>query len=177
MPAQFPSDLRGPRDAWQHRGGEPGLRLADRRDVDADAAHAGGVQVGQFLVSGVVLVEIDYAAPDRWIELAHGIEHTGIVEAVSARLNKYIARETNPACQLEIELDRLVRRLVADVAAVRIFLGRAEHVKMRIAGVWRGRKSPLKNRIRNVVCALARGPPQRLGCMPTAIPRSVGPRG
>ena len=91
MPAELPADLREPADAWQHRGGEARFRLADRRDVDANAAYAGGVEVGQFLVAGVVLVEIDDAAPDRRIELAHRIEHAGIVEAVGARLNEYVA--------------------------------------------------------------------------------------
>src|ERR1700688_2388215 len=104
MPAQFLADPCEPRDAWQHRGGEPGFRLADRRDVDANAADAGSVQIGQLPVAGVVLVEIDDAAPDRRIELAHRIEHAGVVEAVGARLDEYIAHETDAACQFEIEL-------------------------------------------------------------------------
>src|SRR5450631_403467 len=158
MPAELPADLREPADAGQHRGGKASFRLADRRDVDANATYAGGVEAGQFLVAGVVLVEIDDAAPDRRIELAHRIEHAGIVEAVGARLNEYVACETDAARQLEIELKRLVRRRVADVAAVRIFLGGAEHVKMRIAGVWRGREGRLKTGVRIVPGHFVHGP-------------------
>src|ERR1700676_971275 len=157
MPAQFLADPREPRDAWQYRGGEPGFRPADRRDVDANAADAGSVQIGQLPVAGVVLVEIDDAAPDRRIEPAHRIEHAGVVEAISTRLHEYIAHESDAARQFEIALDRLVGRLVADVAAVGIFLGRTEHVKMCIAGVGRGGKDRLKTGIRIVLCNFVHG--------------------
>ena len=70
---------------------------------------------------GLAFVEIDDAAAERRIELAHGVEHAGIVEAVGARLHEDVAHEAKAARQLQISLQRLVGRLVADVGAVGVF--------------------------------------------------------
>src|SRR5277367_528526 len=151
MLAQFLTNPGKPRDAGPHRSSEPRFRFADRRDIDANAANADGVEFGQFPVTGVVLVEIDNAAPDRGIELTHRIQHAGIIEAVGAGLNEDIAYETDTARQFKIKLHRFVRRLVTDVATVGVFLGRPEYMKMGIASVRRRLEGWLEPGIRIVL--------------------------
>jgi len=71
------------------------------------------------------------------IKFAHGIQHAGIIKAIGAGLDEDVTHKAETADDLEIGLKRLIRRLVADVGAVRVTLGRAEHVKMCVAGVRR----------------------------------------
>src|SRR6202044_3899218 len=89
----------------------------------------------------------DDAAPERRNELAHGVQHAGIIKTVGARLNEYIPHQPQAPRQLDIALDRLIRWLVTDVGAVGIFFSRAEYVEMGIAGVWGRGKGLLKARI------------------------------
>src|SRR3974377_2195394 len=138
MPADLLAKFGKPRDARLPRFGQAGLWLAHRRDVHTNATHAQCIKISQFLVVGLGFVEINNATAYRRVELAHGIEHAVIVEAVGARLYEHVARETEPARQFQISFERFVRRLVADVGAVRVFAGRAEHMEMRVARVrWR----------------------------------------
>src|SRR5262249_13827885 len=95
------------------------------------------------LVGGRRFVEIYDAAPDRRIELAHGVEHAGIIEPIRARLDKDKALKTNAPRDLEVSLERLVRRLVAQVGAVGVTVRRAEHVEMRVTSMLRNGKSRL----------------------------------
>src|SRR5262249_19661350 len=96
-----------------------------------DAAHPELLPLRQPPVGCRRFVEIHDAAPDRRIELAHGIEHAGIIQPIGARLDKDKALKTNAPCELEISLQRLVRGLVAKVSAVGVTVLRAENVEMR----------------------------------------------
>ena len=82
---------------------------------------------------GHVLVDVDDAAAFG-AHLAHRIEHARVVAAVGARLHEHEALEPEAARQREIVLERRERRRIAQVAAVRIARGRAEHMEVAITG-------------------------------------------
>src|SRR5712691_10882193 len=113
----MPTKLAGERgefcNAREHRGGEAGFGLAYGRNIHADAAHAKLVPLGEFAVGGRSFVEVDDAAPERRVQLAHRVEHAGIVETIGARLHEDEALEAEAARELEVSLERRVRGLVA----------------------------------------------------------------
>ena len=136
---ELPADLGAARiealDARPHRCGEAGRRRLHRRDVDPDAAHAELVHLGKQRV-GRVLVHVDDAAAARDADLAHGIEHAGVVAAVGAGLNEHESLDAEQLGELQIVGEWRERRSIAQVlvdAAVRIAVGRAEHMEMRVA--------------------------------------------
>ena len=139
LPAHLGAARVEPLDARQHRRGEAGLRRLDRRHVDPDAAHAELVHFGKRGV-GLVLVDVDDAAAAAGTDLAHGIEHAGIVAAIGARLNEHEALHAEQPGKLQIVGERRKRRRIAQLlvdAAVRIAVGRTEHMEVRVACIRR----------------------------------------
>ena len=84
-----------------------------------------------------VLVDVDDAAAARDPDLAHGVEHAGIVAAIGARLHEHETLEAEQRGELEKVGERRERRRVAQIlrrsASIRIAVRRAEHMEMRVA--------------------------------------------
>ena len=90
MPAELGAARVEPLDARPHRFREARLGRLHRRDIDAHAAHAELVHVGEQRVRRI-LVDVDDAAAARDADLAHRVEHAGIVAAIGARLHEHEA--------------------------------------------------------------------------------------
>jgi len=84
VPPDLPAHLHAARieafDARKHGRREAGLCRLDRRYIDPDPAHAKLMHFGERDV-GLVLIDVDDAARAVGTDLAHGIEHAGIVAA------------------------------------------------------------------------------------------------
>src|SRR5882757_2455791 len=95
---ELPAELGATRietlDARPHRLREAGCRRFHRRDIDPHAAHAELVHLGEQRIRRI-LVQVHDAAAARDPDLAHGIEHAGIVAAVGAGLYEYEAFEAD----------------------------------------------------------------------------------
>ena len=92
MPAELGAARVEALDPRPHRLRKAGLGRLDRRDIDPHAAHAELVHLGEQRVRRI-LVHVDDAAAARDPDLAHGIEHAGIVAAIGARLHEHEALE------------------------------------------------------------------------------------
>ena len=140
MPAELGAARVEPLDARPHRFGEARLGRLHRRDIDAHAAHAERVHLGEQRVRRV-LVDVDDAAAARDADLAHRVEHAGIVAAIGARLHEHEALDAEMLRERQIVGQRRERRRVAQRlvhAAVRIALRRSEHMEMRVARAFGG---------------------------------------
>ena len=87
-----------------------------------------------------VLVDVHDAAAARDPDLAHRVEHAGIVAAVGARLHEHEPLDAEMLCERQIVGQRRQRRRIAQRlvhAAMRIAIRRSEHVEMRVAGLRR----------------------------------------
>ena len=62
-----------------------------------------------------ILVDVDDAAAARDPDLAHGVEHAGIVAAIGAGLHEHEALEAEQAGDLEIVGERRKRRSVTQI--------------------------------------------------------------
>src|SRR5215510_8387637 len=136
------------------------------------ASPASGLRIGEMLTRmprtptalrldsslSVVLLSSRSMIPRR-TKFAHGIQHAGIVKAIGAGLDEDVTHKAETADDLEIGLKRLIRRLIADVGAVRVTLGRAEHVEMRVAGVRRRCEGRFEAGIRIVLSCFVHGLP------------------
>ena len=139
MPAELGAARVEPLDARPHRFREARLGRLHRRDIDAHAAHAELVHVGEQRVRRI-LVDVHDAAAARDPDLAHRVEHAGIVAAIGARLHEHEALDAEVLRERQIVGERRERRRVAQLlvhAAVRIALRRSEHMEMRVAGIRR----------------------------------------
>src|SRR5262245_40604647 len=87
----MPAELRAAHiyalDPSAHGLREPGGRRLDRRDVDPHAAHANAIHVVQQCF-WYILVHVHDTAAARDADLAHGVEHAGVVATISARLHE-----------------------------------------------------------------------------------------
>src|SRR5258707_15258974 len=107
----------------------------DRRNSDAYAPHAEAVHVGEQAL-GRILMHVDDAAAGM-ADLAHRVEHAGVVAQVGAGLHEDEALEALLLGPLEVLLERREGRLIAQLrVARRITLGRSEDVKVRVAGAF-----------------------------------------
>ena len=88
-------------DARPHRRGEAGRQRLHRRDIDAHAAHAERIHLREQRVRRI-LVHVDDAAAARDPDLAHGVEHAGIVAAIGAGLHEHEALAAEMPGELEI---------------------------------------------------------------------------
>ena len=119
-----------PLNAGQECGAETGFGRHDRANVDADAANPRGVER---LELGVRDVLVDVDDPPGSGQLAHGVEHTGVVAAVSARLDEHPPLEPEPSRECEEIGERRQRGFVAKVCSIRIAFSGAEDVKVAVA--------------------------------------------
>src|SRR5258707_15865931 len=107
----------------------------DRRNSDAYAPHAEAVHVGEQAV-GRILIHVDDAAA-RMADLAHRVEHAGVVAQVRAGLHEDETLEAVLLGPLEVLLERRERRLVAQLRiARRVALRRPENMEVRVAGAF-----------------------------------------
>ena len=117
MPAELGAARVEALDPRPHRLREAGRRRLDRRDIDPHAAHAEAIHLGQQRVRRI-LVDVDDAAAARDPDLAHGIEHAGIVAAIGARLHEHETLEAEQRGEFEKVGERRKRRSVAQILAV-----------------------------------------------------------
>ena len=139
MPAELRAARVDPLDPLAPLCREAGIIGLDRRLVDAHAAHAELVHLGEQRVRSI-LVDVDHPAAAREADLPHGVEHAGIVAAVGARLHEHEALHAEMPGELHVVRQRRERRRIAQVlvdAPVRIAVGGAEHMEMRVARQWR----------------------------------------
>ena len=138
VPAELGAARIEPLDARQQVRREACLRLLHRRDVDPHPADPNRVEPGEQPVRRI-LVDIDDAAASG--HASHGVQHTGVVAAVGARLNEHEAREAEPLRLGKIILEgregRRIAQLLVD-PAVSIPVRRPEYVEMGVAALrWR----------------------------------------
>ena len=109
-------------------------RAAQMRDeIEAHAAHAACVEVGQLFVG-------DTAIDDRHAAIAavtacDCIEHRGIVRAVAACLHDHTPARAEKIMQRGQALERRIGRRVAAIRRIREDVGRAKYVAVRVARV------------------------------------------
>src|SRR5262245_9553604 len=92
-----------------------------------------------------VLVHVHDAAAAADPDLAHGVEHAGIVAAVGARLHEHETLDPEQFGEHEIIGQRRQRRGITQLlrrsGSIRIAVGWTEYVEMRIAGERRRAKA------------------------------------
>ena len=130
-PSQLGTTGVEPLDAGQERGAETRIGRHDRANVDADAADPRGVERLEFGI-GDILVDVD--DPPASGQLAHGVEHAGVVTAVGARLDEHPPLEPEPSREREEIGERRQRGFVTKIRSVGITFGGAEDVKVAVAG-------------------------------------------
>ena len=100
MPADLSATRVDPLDPLAPDVRKARLGRLDRRYVDAHAAHADRVHVGQNRVRRV-LVDVDDAAAARHADLTHRVEQAGVVATVGARLHEHVALDAEVAGEIE----------------------------------------------------------------------------
>src|SRR5262245_14508197 len=138
---ELPADLGAARietlDTRKHGRREARLRRLDRRNVDPHAPHAERIRLREQRIRGV-LVHVHDAAAAADPDLAHGVEHAGIVAAIRARLHEHETLDPEQFGEHEIVGERRQRRGITQLlrrsGSIRIAVRRTEYVEMRVAG-------------------------------------------
>src|SRR5262245_9267143 len=145
---ELPADLGASRietlDARQHGRREARLRRLDRRNVDPHAPHTERIHLREQRIRGV-LVHVHDAAATADPDLAHGVEHAGIVAAIGAWLHEHETLDPKQFGEHEIVGERRQRRGITQLlrrsGSITIAVRRTEYVEMRVAGERRGAES------------------------------------